>query len=76
MSWPVFATVYWFGAMGYFAAILLTHRWMTLHGYRWTRVAYFIAVLAVIATATDVGDELCISGFASPHESGVCARRG
>ncbi len=60
MSWPVFATVYWFGAMGYFAAILLPHRWLTLHGYRWSRVAYFITVLAVIATAAYLGDKLCI----------------
>ena len=59
MSWPVFATVYWFGATGYFAAILLPHRWLTLHGYRWSRIAHYIAVLAVIATATYVGDELC-----------------
>ena len=59
-SWPVFATLYWFGAMGYVAVIMLPYRWLTLRGYRWSRVAFFVAVLAFIAAATYVGDKLCI----------------
>ena len=46
------------GAMGYFAAILLSYRWLAPHGHRWSRFAYVIGVPAFIAAATYVDDEL------------------
>jgi len=60
MSWASFGTIYWLGGMGYFAAVLLPHRRLTSHGNRWGRIFYFVGVLTFIATATYVGDELCI----------------